>query len=334
MLHILMVDEEPEILEVAAIYLNKCGDYVIDKASSAAEALLKLQNSSYDAIVSDYDMPDMDGLMLLKEVRAINNTLPFVIFSGKGREEVIIKAFRCGADGFVQKGSHSSSQYAELHHQILITSERRKAENELRMKEYAIETFFNGIIMFNDEKIISYANTAAMKLHGYKSKGEILKREISEIFDFNKESSTNTDFYTDISEKGWYFGELEGLKKDCSRFDVQLSVIRIINEMTGEKQYFGSYVDITEMKKAEKALLEFIAEAAKRLKSPVSHICRNLSEVLDNFDTSKNPEHLKMKISVQIKNAEQVIENLHELNEAISNRYDSMPEDYREFLKR
>ncbi|MBN2734676.1 MAG: response regulator [Methanomicrobiaceae archaeon] len=334
MLHILMVDEQPEILEIASIYLNKCGDYIIDKAFSATEALSKLQISSYDAIVSDYDMPEMDGLSFLKEVRRMNNTLPFVIFSGKGREEVIIEAFRCGADGFVQKGKDPSTQFAELNHQILIISKRRQAENELRMKEYAIETSINGILMFNDEKLVTYVNTAAMKLHGYESKEDILEKNISEIFDLNTDGNNDTDFYSEVSEKGWYFGEQKGLKKDGKRFDVQLSVIRIINEMTGEKHYFGSYVDITERKKAEKALLEFITEAAKRLKSPVTHICRNLAEVIEQFDTTKNPELLKMKLSVQLKNAQQVIENLNELNEAISNGYDSIPEDYRDFLTR
>ncbi|MDD4300573.1 MAG: response regulator [Methanomicrobium sp.] len=329
-----MVDEQPEILEIASIYLKKYSSYTIDEAYSATEALSLLRLNPYDAIVSDYDMPEMDGLTFLKEVRKVDQSIPFIIFSGKGREQVVLEAFRCGADGYVQKGKDPRSQFAELNHQIEIASKRRAAESELRMKEYAIEISFNATIMFDENQLVLYSNKAATELHGYGSKDEIIGRNLSELFDFSLEDNGEEGFFSSLSESGWYFGEIEGIKEDGGKFDAQLSVIRITNLIKKETYYFSSYIDITEKKKAEKALLEFITEATRRLKEPLTHICRNLVETIEQIEYENEPEKMKMKLSVQVKNTQQVIENLKELNKSISNGFDLISEDYRDYFTR
>lgn len=336
MLHILMVDEEPEILELASIYLPKYGSYSIDKAYSVKEALSFLNNNSYDAIISDYEMPETNGLEFLKIIRQVDQSVPFIIFSGKGREEVVTEAFRSGADGYVQKSSNPWSQYAELDHQIDIASKKRYAEQELRMKEYAIEMSFNGIMMFDEEKKIIYANKAAVKLHGYDSKDSVIGRDIEELFFFGEEEG-DTGFFSSLQNNRWYFGELEGRKGDGKRINIELSAVKISNEIKKEIYYFISYVDITEKKKAEDALLQYLTEAARRLKEPLNHICRNILETIDEIDKIdevNQPEKTKLKLSVQVKNTQQIIENLKELNKTISNGFDSIPEDFKDFISR
>jgi CheY-like chemotaxis protein len=67
----------------------------------AAEAITKLQARRYDGIISDYQMPDMDGIAFLKYVRAHYECLPFILFTGRGREEVVIDAVNNGADFYI-----------------------------------------------------------------------------------------------------------------------------------------------------------------------------------------------------------------------------------------
>ncbi|MBP2134308.1 PAS domain S-box-containing protein [Methanomicrobium sp. W14] len=327
-----MVDEEPEILEIASIYLKKYNDYSIEKAYSATEALSKLCNNTYDAIVSDYEMPEMNGLDFLRKVRDLNPFIPFIIFSGKGREQVVHEAFMYGADGYVQKGKNPASQFIELNHQIDIAFKKRNAECELKMKEHALEVSFNGIFLLDEKGFITYINNAALLLHKYKSKDEIIGEELSMLFD--PINSCHNRIIPGLSETGQYFGEVKGLKSDGNKFDAQLSIIKIYNKMSKESYYFGSYVDITEKKEAEKALMEFLTEAARRLKEPVNHICRNLSEAINDIENGKDPEIIKMKLSVQLKNSQQVIENLKELNKAISRGFDYIPDECRDFLTR
>jgi signal transduction histidine kinase len=63
-------------------------------------------------------MPEMDGITLLKQIRARTRDLPFILFTGKGREEVVIEALNNGADFYLQKGGDPKAQFTELEHKI------------------------------------------------------------------------------------------------------------------------------------------------------------------------------------------------------------------------
>ena len=87
-----------------------------------------LKSNGIQAIVSDYEMPKMNGIAFLKQVRAVNKTIPFILFTGRGREEIAIEAFENGADYYLQKGGDPKPQFAELMHKIRIAVDHRKDE--------------------------------------------------------------------------------------------------------------------------------------------------------------------------------------------------------------
>jgi len=70
----------------------------VDTAGSVHEALSVLEGKRYDGIISDYQMPDVDGLDFLLYVRENFGEIPFILFTGRGREEVVISALNRGAD--------------------------------------------------------------------------------------------------------------------------------------------------------------------------------------------------------------------------------------------
>ena len=80
-------------------------------------------------------MPVMDGIEFLKRVRASGNTIPFIIFTGRGREEIVIQALNEGADFYLQKGGEPLSQFAELAHKIRQAVQQRRAEASIRDHE-------------------------------------------------------------------------------------------------------------------------------------------------------------------------------------------------------
>jgi PAS domain S-box-containing protein len=131
MITLLYVDDEKNLLEIGKIFLEEFGDFSVTTCSSAQEGLEALTTGTFDAIISDYQMPVMDGIGFLKEVRARSGTIPFLLFTGKGREEVVINAINNGADFYVQKGGDITSQFAELAHKIRQSVSRRSAEKEL-----------------------------------------------------------------------------------------------------------------------------------------------------------------------------------------------------------
>ncbi|MFA6363896.1 PAS domain S-box protein [Methanoregula sp.] len=129
---LLYVDDEPGLLEIGKLFLEQSGQFRVDTITSAPAALALLHSKTYDAIVSDYQMPEMDGIEFLKKVRSSGNLIPFILFTGRGREEVVIQALNEGADFYLQKGGEPKSQFAELSHQIRQSVQQRKAELRIR----------------------------------------------------------------------------------------------------------------------------------------------------------------------------------------------------------
>ena len=128
MIHVLYVDDEPDLLNISKLFLEATGEFSLDTAISAQDGLDTLQNREYDAIVSDFQMTEMDGIEFLKEVRSRFGSIPFILFTGRGREEVVIDAINNGADFYLQKGGDPKAQFAELAHKIRQAVARRTAE--------------------------------------------------------------------------------------------------------------------------------------------------------------------------------------------------------------
>lgn len=132
MYSVLYVDDEPVLLELGKTFLEMSGSLNVDTAISAAEAIRLISTHPVDCIISDYQMPEMDGIAFLKFIRANHGHLPFILFTGRGREEVVIEAFSNAADFYLQKGGDPTAQFFELEHKIKLAIERRKTQDELR----------------------------------------------------------------------------------------------------------------------------------------------------------------------------------------------------------
>ena len=135
MYSVLYVDDETSLLEIAQIFLEESGDFRVDTVTSAQKALASLVIRSYDAIISDYLMPGMDGIAFLKAVRERFGDIPFILFTGRGREEVVIDAINNGADSYIQKGGDPQAQFTELVHKIRQAVRFKQMREELRQSE-------------------------------------------------------------------------------------------------------------------------------------------------------------------------------------------------------
>nr|WP_319375793.1 PAS domain S-box protein [uncultured Methanoregula sp.] len=171
MYRVLYVDDEPALLEIGRLFLEQSGEFEVDTLISAKEALDSPDLSAYDAIVSDYQMPEMDGIEFLKTVRERLGNLPFILFTGRGREEVVIEAINAGADFYLQKGGAPAAQFAELAQKIRQAAGRRKAEaahseSEKRFRELA-DLLPRGIYEAGTDGTLSYANRQALEMFGY-----------------------------------------------------------------------------------------------------------------------------------------------------------------------
>ena len=92
MISLLCVDDEPAMLDLIKLYLERYGEFAVTTASSAAEALDLFRDRSFDAIVSDYEMEGQNGVEFLGRLRGQGNTTPIILLNGECRENVVVSA--------------------------------------------------------------------------------------------------------------------------------------------------------------------------------------------------------------------------------------------------
>jgi PAS domain S-box-containing protein len=130
-IRILHVDDDAQFADLTATLLEREDDrFVVDTALSASEGIDSLRDRSPDCIVSDYDMPGRNGIEFLQTVRDEWLEIPFILFTGKGSEEVAGRAISAGVTDYLQKKS-SSEQYALLANRIINAVERKQTSEAL-----------------------------------------------------------------------------------------------------------------------------------------------------------------------------------------------------------
>ncbi len=141
-MHILCVDDDVHFLDLTATFLEqKIPSATIHTATRLDEANEYLASQSVNCIVSDYEMPEQTGLEFLESVRSQYPDLPFILFTGKGSEEIASQAISAGVTDYLQK--RGTEQYDRLATRIRHAVAEYQTEHQLkeRLKELtAIQT--------------------------------------------------------------------------------------------------------------------------------------------------------------------------------------------------
>ena len=164
-IRILHVDDDISVLEISKQILEDMNDnFEVDFASCVDDGFKKLETGNYDVVVSDYEMPRKNGLDFLKHLKEQNNQIPFILFTGKGRERIAIEALNLGADGYFDKQGSPETVYGELSHGILHAVTRGQAEKKLQaMYRYIPVPTYTWQAVNDDFLLVDY-NDAALKI--------------------------------------------------------------------------------------------------------------------------------------------------------------------------
>ncbi|ELZ44722.1 multi-sensor signal transduction histidine kinase [Halorubrum californiense DSM 19288] len=129
---VLFVDDEPGAADLAATHVERLVDDIETVTYMSPDAALDaVRSERVDCVVSDFDMPGADGLELLGSVREIDPGIPFVLFTGKGSEEIASDAISAGVTDYLQKGA-GRDRYEMLANSVANALGRRRAERDLR----------------------------------------------------------------------------------------------------------------------------------------------------------------------------------------------------------
>ena len=167
---ILLVDDDPALLEALPEALRLRLDGIeIDTSETAYDALDRLRETEYDAIVSDIKMPGMDGLALFTEAQSLRPGTPVLLITGHGEHDLAVQALRGGAYDFVQKPIDRDYFVASLERAVQMRRlDRQVAEQQVLLEQHArlLEHVDNGVFLVDAAGIVRYWNPAAAAITG------------------------------------------------------------------------------------------------------------------------------------------------------------------------
>ena len=127
-IHVFHVDDDRDLADMTAAYLRQEDTrFKISTASSVAEGIDQLSEEEFDCVVSEYNMPGLNGVEFLQTIRDLDQDLPFILFTEQGSEKVASEAISAGVTDYLQKRS-GTEQYAVLANRITDAVEKSRAE--------------------------------------------------------------------------------------------------------------------------------------------------------------------------------------------------------------
>jgi len=266
-MHVLHVDDDPDFVDLAATYLEREDEaFVVETATSATAALDRLDDFDVDCVVSDYDMPDCDGLQFLDAVREDDPDLPFILFTGKGSEEIASRAISAGVTDYLQKGA-GTGQYAVLANRIRNAVGQYRSQRELEASQKRLSLFVEqsplGVLEYDSEFEIVGLNDAGQEILGYSEadlRGETWEKLVTSA------SYENVDEVTSAlaEAEGGYHSIDENVRKDGERIVCEWHNRVVTDDEGNVVAVFSQFQDVTDRQERHRRI-EALHEATREL---------------------------------------------------------------------
>lgn len=229
-----------------------------DHVSTEGEYLEKLSTKIYDVILSDYNLPDFNGISALIHAKKICPLVPFICISGTIGEDLAVEIMRMGASDYILKDRLSKLPLAV--ERIVRESEERnariEAEKGLRKLSKAVEHSPASIMITDPSGIIEYVNPKFTRLTGYTSE-EVIGKNPRILKSSDMPSEKYTELWNTILSVGEWHGEFKNRKKDGSVYYELASISPVLDADGKIINFLAVKEDITDRKNIEFELRKF-----------------------------------------------------------------------------
>jgi PAS domain S-box-containing protein len=169
-IRVLHVDDQADFADLTATALEREDDRLSVEAMTSGDEVLERLTDGIDCVVSDYDMPGRNGIEVLEAIRERYPDLPFILFTGKGSEEVASEAISAGVTDYLEKEG-GLSQYTVLANRIRNAVDQYRSKRALEDSQRRLSLFVEqsplGVVEWDEEFRIVSLNDAAEEILGY-----------------------------------------------------------------------------------------------------------------------------------------------------------------------
>jgi len=175
-IRVLHVDDEHSPLEFTKSFVELSDSNIhMESVATTEAALRRLEEENFDCVVSDYQMPVLNGIEFARRIRGFSD-VPIIIYTGRGSEEVAEAAFTVGIDDYIRK-ELNPSHYQVLARRIRSVVEERRGHDALIRSEERYRTLIEQLpdpvsVRVGDERV--YVSKSAAEFWGYDDVSELL----------------------------------------------------------------------------------------------------------------------------------------------------------------
>jgi PAS domain S-box-containing protein len=287
---ILYLEDSIQDLELTLATLEQSGiDCSVRHVETRETFASALADESYDVILSDFRLPDFDGLSALRMVRASGRLVPFILVSGTIGEEAAIEALTAGATDYVLKHRLSRlpacvqralSEMADRRERML--AERALKESEERYRSL-IETIKDWVWASDLDGRILFSNQAAERITGFRP-SELVGRNVLEFLDPSETDGREPSWFGPAEDSGTDSRPIRWRHRDGTVRHLETSAVPTLNAAGVRDGYRGVARDVTERVVLEAQLRQSQKmEAVGTLAGGIAHDFNNALTTIIGF---------------------------------------------------
>ncbi|GEM_PF-1677577 len=279
-MYVLCVDDDLSFLDLEKRMLERHADIIVEVATSVPEALDRLKVRNYDAVISDYHMNGPTGTDLLRFLRNAGNTVPFIILTGKGNDQVALEAMTEGATFFMEKGYDLHLTFAEIASMIRVSVEgalaKRKALEFKTMCDSLCAIGSSVVLVLDRDGRILDCSASAEAIIGY-CREDMIGKAFNELIAGRESHDSTAMMEALMANEVAQVVSLEVRRKDGSRIPAMMCTSALQGIGRDRGRAICVIKDVSEQK-----VMEDNFRATLRL-------CADLEEVLDEMVAQSSP---------------------------------------------
>lgn len=305
---LLLVEDDPEQAYAMMRLLSRRLPASIDTVADLASARAALAGQAYDAVVTDYQLPDGSGLDLLREVSRRPEHLPVILVTGQGGEDVAAEAFRLQASGYVVKDSKLPDMVSQVVSRALGEISLRRAEEALLVSERNQRALLDAtpealLLVDMEGRILTINETGASRLGG--TPGEMAGKKLTDYLEPELAAGRKKQFARAARSSGplRFEDERDGMVLD--------NVLYPVLGGDGEVERVAAFSrDITRARANEEALRKAQVELEDRVLERTAQLRRANAELAEEIEERKRAEEVLRSLTDRVQEQARVLDQV------------------------